>query len=115
VGRSIGSWFNPDDLPVTVDVLGRVWRDASYYMWRLKFKYARFYNIDPKMPLQEPNWAAFPSGHSFYAHMLAYLYSELAPSFLTFSSTTRVPSLIPAKSSVFIFRATRRAVCLRDK
>ena len=84
VGRSIGSWFNPDDLPVTVDVLGRVWRDASYYMWRLKFKYARVrpYNIDPKVkPLQEPNWAAFPSGHSFYAHMLAYLYSELAPEF----------------------------------
>jgi acid phosphatase (class A) len=29
----------------------------------------------------EPNWAAFPSGHSFYSHMLAYLYSELAPEF----------------------------------
>jgi acid phosphatase (class A) len=84
VGRSIGSWFNPNDLPVTVDVLGRVWRDASYYMWRLKFKYARVrpYNIDPNIkPLQEPNWAAFPSGHSFYAHMLAYLYSEVAPEF----------------------------------
>jgi acid phosphatase (class A) len=84
VGRSIGSWFNPNDLPVTVDVLGRVWCDASYYMWRLKFKYARVrpYNIDPNIkPLQEPNWAAFPSGHSFYAHMLAYLYSEVAPEF----------------------------------
>jgi acid phosphatase (class A) len=84
VGRSIGSWFNPTDLPVTGDVLGRVWQDASYYMWRLKFKYGRVrpYSIDPKVkPLQEPNWAAFPSGHSFYAHMLAYLYSELAPEF----------------------------------
>jgi acid phosphatase (class A) len=84
VGRSIGSWFNPNDLPVTVDVLGRVWRDASYYMWRLKFRYARVrpYNIDPNIkPLQEPNWAAFPSGHSFYSHMLAYLCSEVAPEF----------------------------------
>jgi acid phosphatase (class A) len=84
VGRSIGSWFNPNDLPVTVDVLGRVWRDGSYYMWRLKFEYARVrpYNIDSNIkPLQEPNWAAFPSGHSFYAHMLAYLYSEMAPEF----------------------------------
>jgi acid phosphatase (class A) len=84
VGRSIGSWFNPDDLPITAEVLGRVWRDASHYMWRLKFKYARIrpYNIDPSLkPLQEANWAAFPSGHSFYAHMLAYLYSELAPEF----------------------------------
>lgn len=41
VGRSIGSWFNPKDLPVTAELLGRVWRDASHYMWRLKFKNAR--------------------------------------------------------------------------
>jgi len=84
VGRSIGSWFNPKDLPVTADLLGRVWRDASHYMWRLKFKYARIrpYTIDPSLKnLESPNWAAFPSGHSFYAHMLAYIYSELAPEF----------------------------------
>lgn len=84
VGRSTGSWFNPNDLPVTAEILGRVWRDASHYMWRLKFKYARIrpYNIDPKVkPLMEANWAAFPSGHSFYSHMLAYLYAELAPEF----------------------------------
>jgi acid phosphatase (class A) len=84
VGRSIGSWFNPDDLPVTAEILGRVWRDASYYMWRLKFKYARIrpYNIDRTLkPLDEPNWTAFPSGHSSYSHMLAFIYSELAPEF----------------------------------
>jgi len=82
VGRSIGSWFNPKDLPVTAELLGRVWRDASHYMWRLKFKNARIrpYTIDPSLKnLESPNWAAFPSGHSSYAHMLAYLYSELAP------------------------------------
>ena len=84
VGRSIGSWFNPKDLPVTAEVLGRVWRDAGHYLWRLKFKYARIrpYNIDPKVkPLAEAPWAAFPSGHSFYSHMLAYLYGEVAPEF----------------------------------
>jgi acid phosphatase (class A) len=84
VGRSIGSWFNPKDLPVTTELLGRVWRDASHYLWRLKFKYARIrpYNIDPTLkPLEEPNWAAFPSGHASYSHMLAYLYAELAPEF----------------------------------
>jgi acid phosphatase (class A) len=84
VGRSIGSWFNPKDLPVTAEVLGRVWRDATHYMWRLKFKNARIrpYTIDPALKnLGSPNWAAFPSGHSSYAHMLAYLYSELAPEF----------------------------------
>jgi acid phosphatase (class A) len=64
--------------------MGRVWRDASHYLWRLKFKYGRIrpYTIEPKVkPLLEANWAAFPSGHSFYSHMLAYLYSELAPEF----------------------------------
>ncbi len=84
VGRSIGSWFDPRDLPVTTELVGRVWRDASYYVWRMKFKYARIrpYTIDPSLKnLDSPNWAAFPSGHSFYAHMLAYLYSELAPEF----------------------------------
>ncbi|HJT81263.1 MAG TPA: phosphatase PAP2 family protein [Chthoniobacterales bacterium] len=84
VGRSIGSWFNPTDLPITAETLGRVWRDASHYMWRLKFKSARIrpYNIDPKIkPLLPAEWAAFPSGHSFYSHMLAYIYSELAPEF----------------------------------
>jgi acid phosphatase (class A) len=84
VGRSIGTWFNPRDLPITADLIGRVWRDASHYMWRLKFKYARIrpYIIDPSLKnLESPNWAAFPSGHAFYAHMLAYLYSELAPEF----------------------------------
>jgi acid phosphatase (class A) len=30
VGRSIGSWFNPQDLPVTAEIIGRVWRDASH-------------------------------------------------------------------------------------
>ena len=84
VGRSIGSWFNPKDLPMTADLMGRTWRDASHYLWRLKFKHARIrpYNIDPSVKsLEEPNWAAFPSGHASYSHMLAYLYSKLAPEF----------------------------------
>lgn len=84
VGRSIGSWFNPNDLPFTAELMGRVWRDASHYLWRLKFKHARIrpYNIDPAVKsLDEPAWAAFPSGHASYSHMLAYLYSELAPVF----------------------------------
>jgi acid phosphatase (class A) len=84
VGRSIGSWFNPKDLPLTADLIARVWRDASYYVWSLKFKYSRIrpWVIDPELKnLDEANWAAFPSGHSSYSHILAYLYSELAPEF----------------------------------
>ncbi len=65
IGRSIGSWFNPDDMPVTADFMARVWQDASYFTWSLKFKYARIRPvvIDPRIKnLQETDWAAYPSG-----------------------------------------------------
>jgi acid phosphatase (class A) len=84
VGRSIGSWFNPKDLPITTALTERIWHEASYYVWSLKSKYARIrpYTIDPSLKnLIMTNWPAFPSGHSSYAHMLAYFYSELAPEF----------------------------------
>ena len=84
VGRSIGTWFNAKSLPLTAALVGRMWRDASYHVWSLKFKYARIrpWVIDPKVKnLDDANWAAFPSGHSSYAHILAYLYAELAPEF----------------------------------
>src|ERR1043165_3877391 len=41
IGRSIGSWFSPETLPVTADFMANVWRDASYFIWSFKFKYAR--------------------------------------------------------------------------
>jgi acid phosphatase (class A) len=84
VGPSIGTWFNSKSLPLTAALMGRMWRDASYHVWSLKFKYARIrpWVIDPRIKnLEDANWAAFPSGHSSYSHILAYLYSELAPEF----------------------------------
>lgn len=84
VGRSIGTWFNAKSLPVTAALWHRMWRDASWHVWALKFKYSRIRPnaIDPEIKnLQETPWAAFPSGHSSFAHILGYLYSELAPEF----------------------------------
>lgn len=84
VGRSVGTWFNAEDLPETRHLLSRLWRDASWHVWALKFKYSRVRPValDPRIqPLQETPWAAFPSGHSSFAHILAYLYAELAPEF----------------------------------
>jgi acid phosphatase (class A) len=84
VGRSIGTWFNAKSLPLTAALMGRMWRDASYHVWSLKFKYSRIrpWVIDPKVKnLENANWAAFPSGHSSHSFILAYLYSELAPEF----------------------------------
>ncbi|HEY0741042.1 MAG TPA: phosphatase [Chryseosolibacter sp.] len=84
IGHSIGSWFNPKDLPVTADFVARVWRDASYFIWSLKFKYARirpvFIDGDVKN-LQDTDWAAYPSGHAANSYINAYLYQELAPEF----------------------------------
>jgi acid phosphatase (class A) len=84
IGSSIGSWFNPNDLPVTADFMASVWRDASYFIWSLKFKYARIRPvfIDSAIKnLQETDWAAYPSGHASNSYINAYLYQELAPEF----------------------------------
>ena len=84
IGRSIGSWFNPETLPVTADFMAKVWQDASYFIWSLKFKYARIRPvvIDPAIKnLQETDWAAYPSGHASNSYINAYIYQELAPEF----------------------------------
>jgi acid phosphatase (class A) len=87
VGRSVGTWFNPDNLPVTADMMANVWRDASYFFWSLKFKYARIrpYVIDSRLNnLEETDWAAYPSGHAANSYVNAFIYQELAPEFTDF-------------------------------
>jgi acid phosphatase (class A) len=84
IGRSIGSWFNPETLPVTADFIARVWRDASYFIWSYKFKYARVRPVvlDSSIKnLQETDWPAYPSGHASNSYINAYIYQELAPEF----------------------------------
>jgi acid phosphatase (class A) len=87
IGRSIGSWFNPETLPVTADFMANVWRDASFFIWSLKFKYARIrpYVIDSSLKnAQETDWAAYPSGHAANSYINAFIYQELAPEFTDF-------------------------------
>jgi acid phosphatase (class A) len=87
IGRSIGSWFNPETLPITADFMARVWQDASYFIWALKFKYARIrpYVIDPSVRnLEQTDWAAYPSGHAANSYINAFIYQELAPEFTDF-------------------------------
>jgi acid phosphatase (class A) len=84
VGRSIGNWFNPKDLPVTADLMAHVWQDASHFIWAAKYKYLRIrpYKIDANIKnLEETNWAAYPSGHAANSYVNAYIYQELAPDF----------------------------------
>jgi acid phosphatase (class A) len=87
IGRSIGSWFNPEALPVTADLMANVWQDASYFNWQLKYKYARVrpVKLDPTIKnLEVTDWAAYPSGHASNSYVNAYIYSELAPEFADF-------------------------------
>ena len=84
IGRSIGSWFNPEDLPLTAQLIARVWQDASYFIWGYKYKYLRVrpYVLDSAIKnLEETNWAAYPSGHAANSYINAYIYQELAPEF----------------------------------
>lgn len=84
IGHSVGTWFNPDNLPVTANFIANVWRDASHFIWSLKFKYAR---VRPTVldkdinNLEETDWAAYPSGHAANSYINAYIYQELAPEF----------------------------------
>jgi acid phosphatase (class A) len=80
-GRQLG-WFNPDKLPQTAALMTRVWSDATYYFWALKFKYNRTrpYMIDKRIKnLDDTNFQAYPSGHSSASYVAAYIYQELLP------------------------------------
>lgn len=84
IGRSIGTWFNPQDLPLTADLIANVWRDASYFIWGYKYKFLRVrpYEIEPAINnLEDANWAAYPSGHAANSYINAYIYQEIAPEF----------------------------------
>jgi acid phosphatase (class A) len=84
IGRSIGSWFNPTDLPLTANLIAHVWQDASYFIWNFKYKFLRVrpYVLETDIEnLEETNWAAYPSGHAANSYVNAYIYQELAPEF----------------------------------
>ncbi|HYC86298.1 MAG TPA: phosphatase [Chryseosolibacter sp.] len=84
VGRTIGTWFNPQNLPLTADLMARVWRDASFFIWSLKYKYLRVrpYVLEPALAnLEQTDWPAYPSGHAANSFINAYIYQELAPEF----------------------------------
>jgi len=84
IGRSVGTWFNPENLPVTADFMAHVWQDASYFIWTFKYKFLRVrpYVLDTLINnLEETNWAAYPSGHAANSYVNAFVYQELAPQF----------------------------------
>ena len=84
IGRSIGTWFNPDSLPKTTELMAKVWRDASYFIWKYKYEFVRVrpYVLDSTIQnLEDTDWPAYPSGHAANSYINAYLFSALAPQF----------------------------------
>lgn len=87
IGRSIGTWFHPDSLPLTAMLVANAWKDAEYYIWKYKNYFLRIrpYKLEPQLKnLEETNWAAYPSGHATNSYVNAYLFSELLPEFSSF-------------------------------
>lgn len=81
MGRQL-AWFNPQKLPKTAAMMRRVWSDATYYFWALKFKYNRTrpYMLDSRIKnLDDTNFQAYPSGHASASYVAAFIYQELVP------------------------------------
>lgn len=87
IGRSVGTWFNADSLPVTAKLIADVWKDAEYVIWKYKNYFLRIrpYKLEPALKnLEETNWAAYPSGHATNSYVNAFLFSALLPEFESF-------------------------------
>ncbi len=84
MGQLIGYWFSPVKLPLTDSLFSHIAADANYFLWSLKFKYARVrpYVLEPKIhDLEESRAASYPGGHVTYAYIYADIYELLAPEF----------------------------------
>ncbi|MBC7873960.1 MAG: phosphatase PAP2 family protein [Ferruginibacter sp.] len=87
MGRSIGTWFNADSLPLMAKLIANVWMDGLYYIWTYKNYFLRIrpYILETKLKnTEQTNWAAYPSGHATSSYINAYLFSELIPEFSSF-------------------------------
>lgn len=81
MGRQL-TWFNPQKLPKTTAMMRRIWSDATYYFWALKYKYNRTrpYMLDSRIKnLDDTNFQAYPSGHASASYVAAFIYQELLP------------------------------------
>jgi acid phosphatase (class A) len=84
IGRSIGTWFNAESLPMTSKLMANAWRDASYFIWHYKNHYDRIrpYKLESSLEnLEDTDWPAYPSAHAGNSYVAAYIYSELGPEF----------------------------------
>ena len=82
IGSPLGEWYNYKNLPLTAKLLSGVYRDAMYYVFRLKVELnrPRPYHLEPKLnALEKPMHQSYPSGHSSGSYANAYVITEIAP------------------------------------
>jgi acid phosphatase (class A) len=80
--QSVGSWFNPDDLPVTADFLNEVLVDSRTICKSAKavFERKRPYLIDSRIkPCETEDTYSYPSSHATRATVLAMTIAEILP------------------------------------
>ena len=76
IGRLIGYWTDPQKLPLTDSLMDKVERDGDYFLWSLKFKYARVrpYIIEPKIHDLEESRASSLSKRACYLRLYQGFY-----------------------------------------
>lgn len=82
IGSPLGEWYTYKNLPVTAGFLSDVYRDATYYFFKLKFLFnrARPYMLESKIKyLERPPHPSYPSGHSAASYVNAYIMMRVDP------------------------------------
>ena len=82
VGSPLGEWYTYKNLPLTAKFLSNVYRDATYYFFRLKvaLNRPRPYMLESQLKfLERPQHQSYPSGHSSASYANAYVMMEIAP------------------------------------
>lgn len=86
IGKDLGAWYSPENLPATSLLLARVITDLNQYIdgYKTKFMRIRPWVLEPQLETISnalPFTAAYPSQHAAYAYTLAYVLMELAPGY----------------------------------
>ena len=82
IASHIGSWYNPQQFPLTTELLLKCIQDIRVTEFRLKrhFMRPRPYHLEPRIHhLVRVRSPSFPSGHTLWAFAQAYLFSEIIP------------------------------------
>jgi acid phosphatase (class A) len=82
IGKDLGPWFQPKNLPQTTRILQNIIQDATYYFFSLKADFARPrpYHLSKEIKNPDaPGHSSYPSGHASASYVHAYLLSEIFP------------------------------------